>query len=108
MDSSDFSYEFVYDIYIYIFIYLLQVADICMIVHLLYQTPIFVILFIYSILGKRFLLSTVLEVFSTDTEMLFSVAGFQTSTVKEKKKRNRKGLQILRYIYTCWIWNLVL
>lgn len=93
---------------IYIFIYLLQVADICMIVHLLYQTPIFVILFIYSILGKRFLLSTVLEVFSTDTEMLFSVAGFQTSTVKEKKKRNRKGLQILRYIYTCWIWNLVL
>lgn len=50
---------------------------------------IFVILFIYSILGKRFLLSTVLVVFSTDTKMLFSVAGFQTSTVKkinEKKK----------------------
>lgn len=84
------SAEFVYDIYIYIFIYLLQVADICMIVHLLYQTPIFVILFIYSILGKRFLLSTVLEVFSTDTEMLFSVAGFQTSTVKEKKKETEK------------------
>jgi len=26
-------------------------------------------------------LSTVLVVFSTDTEMLFSVAGFQTSTI---------------------------
>lgn len=85
---------------IYIFIYLLQVADICMIVHLLYQTPIFVILFIYSIFGKRFLLSTVLEVFSTDTEMLFSVAGFQTSTVKEKKKKKQKRITDIEiYIY---------
>ena len=48
-----------------------------MIVHY-YNNSIFVIFFIYSILGKRFLLSTVLVVFSTDTEMLFSVAGFQT------------------------------
>lgn len=37
--------------------------------------------------AKRFLLSTVLVVFSTDTKMLFSVAGFQTSTVKKKGEK---------------------
>lgn len=52
-------------------------------------TPIFkfilVILLIRDIHMKiRCLLSTVLVVPSTDIEMLFSVAGFQTSTVKRK------------------------
>lgn len=39
---------------------------------------------------ERCLLSTVLVVSPTDAEMLFSVAGFQTSTVKKNKKIKKK------------------
>lgn len=69
-----------------------------MIVHY-YNNSIFVIFFIYSILGKRFLLSTVLVVFSTDTEMLFSVAGFQTFQPYNKKKKSIISIVIVIYIH---------
>ena len=50
----------------------------------------------------RCLLSTVLVVSSTDTEMLFSVAGFQTSTVK------RKLYILCAYIIIYGVWDLEL
>lgn len=48
------------------------------------------LIYSYVKIKERCLLSTVLVDFSTDTEMLFSVAGFQISTVKEKKSKNYK------------------
>lgn len=48
----------------------------------------------------RCLLSTVLVVSSTDTEMLFSVAGFQTSTVKR--------IYIYNYIIIYRVYDLEL